>query len=200
MLSYRRKGSSGHAARYVRFGPLAAHSYGGVGCVWAILRLATGSRFPRPAPRAYTSGAPTAGGAARHHDDAERFHGCDCRRRRARGGALRRAGRETALVRSSATTLKTASRARSRRRGIGVSIVQGEVTTLTPRLSGGYRLATTGHAALDADVVVPAVGNLPSNRFRGVEGRGFVLRGGSTGRASASSTPSSCSTSQERVA
>ncbi len=62
----------------------------------------------------------------------------------------------------------------ARRSGIGVSIVRGEVTSLAPRASGGYRVVVSGHAAFEADVAVLTVGNVPSARFRALEGPGFV--------------------------
>jgi uncharacterized NAD(P)/FAD-binding protein YdhS len=63
---------------------------------------------------------------------------------------------------------------KARRRGIAVSTSRDEVTTLTSRPSGGYRVVTQAHAPVDADVVVLAVGNLPSKRFRALEGPGFI--------------------------
>jgi uncharacterized NAD(P)/FAD-binding protein YdhS len=62
---------------------------------------------------------------------------------------------------------------KARRRGIGVTTVRDEVAALTPRALGGYRVVTRGHAPVDADVVVLAVGNVPSNGFRELRGPGF---------------------------
>ncbi|HEY1697318.1 MAG TPA: FAD/NAD(P)-binding protein [Polyangiaceae bacterium] len=62
----------------------------------------------------------------------------------------------------------------ARRSGLPVSTIRGEVSSLTPRRFGGYRVVAAGHAPIDADVVVLALGNLPSSRFRALEGPGFV--------------------------
>lgn len=62
---------------------------------------------------------------------------------------------------------------RARRAGFGVATIRDEVTTLAPRPAGGHRLVTHGHEPVSADIVVLAVGNLPSTRFRALEGPGF---------------------------
>ena len=63
---------------------------------------------------------------------------------------------------------------KARRRGLVVSTVRDEVSALVPRRLGGYRVVTRAHAPIDADVVVLAVGNLPSTKLRGLGGSGFV--------------------------
>jgi uncharacterized NAD(P)/FAD-binding protein YdhS len=62
---------------------------------------------------------------------------------------------------------------RARRRGLHVSTVRDEVTTLSRR-AHGHRVVTKTHAPVDADVVVLAIGNLPSTRFRALEGPRFI--------------------------
>ncbi len=63
---------------------------------------------------------------------------------------------------------------KARRRGLVVSVIRDEVSALTPRRFGGYRVVTSAHAPVEADVVVLAVGNLPSTRLRALGGPGFV--------------------------
>ena len=63
---------------------------------------------------------------------------------------------------------------KARRVGLSVATVRDEVSTLAPRRAG-YRVVTSSHPAIDADVVVLAIGNLPSAKFRALEGHpGFI--------------------------
>jgi uncharacterized NAD(P)/FAD-binding protein YdhS len=63
---------------------------------------------------------------------------------------------------------------RAERRGLHVTTVRDEVKNLRPRRLGGYRVVTRTNAPVDADVVVLAVGNLPSTKFERLTGPGFV--------------------------
>ncbi|MGH7295000.1 MAG: FAD/NAD(P)-binding protein [Polyangiaceae bacterium] len=63
----------------------------------------------------------------------------------------------------------------ARRDGLSVTTIRDEVSALVPRRLGGYRVLTGVHAPVDADIVVLAVGSLPSTRFRAaLGGPGFV--------------------------
>ena len=67
------------------------------------------------------------------------------------------------------------AREKARRAGIAVSVVRDEVTALAPRRSGGARVSTHAHAPIDADLVVLALGHLPSTRFAHLaDAPGFV--------------------------
>ena len=58
---------------------------------------------------------------------------------------------------------------KARRAGLAVATVRDDVSTLASRRSG-YRVVTPAHPPMDADVVVLALGNLPSAKFRDLEG------------------------------
>jgi len=62
---------------------------------------------------------------------------------------------------------------RARRRGVTVQVVRDEVVTLLPRVAAGYRVVSRGHAPVDADLAILAVGNLPSLRYRDLYGPRF---------------------------
>jgi uncharacterized NAD(P)/FAD-binding protein YdhS len=63
---------------------------------------------------------------------------------------------------------------KAKRCGVVASTVRDEVSALAPRRFGGYRVVTRSHAPVDADIVVLALGNLPSTKLRELSGPGFI--------------------------